>query len=59
MDKLSALEWTLFVGAGMVLAGMLSSLIAKRFGAPLLLVFLADRHAGRRGRAGRAQLQRL
>ncbi|BBF91431.1 potassium/proton antiporter [Blastochloris tepida] len=40
MDKLSALEWILFVGAGMALAGMLSSLLAKRFGAPLLLVFL-------------------
>ncbi|NJL09104.1 MAG: potassium/proton antiporter, partial [Methylacidiphilales bacterium] len=40
MDKLSAIDWALFVGAGMVLAGILSSLVAKRFGAPLLLVFL-------------------
>ncbi|ALK08232.1 potassium/proton antiporter [Blastochloris viridis] len=41
MDKLSAIDWTLFIGSGMVLAGILSSLVAKRFGAPLLLVFLA------------------
>ena len=30
----------IFVGAALVLAGMLSSLVATRFGAPLLLVFL-------------------
>ena len=30
----------IFVGAALVLVGMLSSLVATRFGAPLLLVFL-------------------
>lgn len=40
MASLGYLNTVLLLGAALVLAGILSSLIAKRFGAPLLLVFL-------------------
>src|SRR6266852_4370876 len=38
--KLDAVSITILLGAVLVLAGILSSLIALRFGAPLLLLFL-------------------
>jgi cell volume regulation protein A len=40
MEALSAANWMLLGGALLVLAGIASSLLATRFGAPLLLVFL-------------------
>jgi len=40
MASLDAVSVTILLGAVMVLAGIMSSLIALRFGAPLLLVFL-------------------
>lgn len=40
MDALSAANWILLGGALLVLVGIGSSLLATRFGAPLLLVFL-------------------
>ena len=40
MESLHASDWLLLGGAVLVLAGIGSSLIASRFGAPLLLVFL-------------------
>ena len=40
MESLHASDWLLLGGAVLVLAGIGSSLIATRFGAPLLLVFL-------------------
>lgn len=40
MESLHASDWLLLGGAVLVLAGIGSSLIANRFGAPLLLVFL-------------------
>ena len=40
MASLDAVSLTILLGALLVLAGILSSLIALRFGAPLLLVFL-------------------
>lgn len=40
MASLGLLNALLLSGAALVLAGILSSLVAKRFGAPLLLVFL-------------------
>lgn len=40
MIVLDAVSLTLLLGAMLVLAGILSSLVALRFGAPLLLVFL-------------------
>ncbi|MBM3526705.1 MAG: potassium/proton antiporter [Alphaproteobacteria bacterium] len=40
MESLDAVSLTILIGAVLVLAGILSSLIALRFGAPLLLVFL-------------------
>ena len=40
MASLDAVSLTILLGAVMVLAGILSSLLALRFGAPLLLVFL-------------------
>jgi cell volume regulation protein A len=40
MAPLDAVSITILLGALLVLAGMLSSLVALRFGAPLLLVFL-------------------
>jgi potassium/hydrogen antiporter len=41
LESLHASDWLLLGGAVLVLAGIGSSLIANRFGAPLLLVFLA------------------
>jgi potassium/hydrogen antiporter len=41
MASLDTVSFTILLGALMVLAGIMSSLIALRFGAPLLLVFLA------------------
>jgi potassium/hydrogen antiporter len=40
MDSLDAINWRLLGVALLVLAGIASSLFARRFGAPLLLVFL-------------------
>jgi cell volume regulation protein A len=40
MDSLDAVSIGILLGALLVLAGILSSLVAMRFGAPLLLVFL-------------------
>ena len=40
MASLDAVSLTILLGALLVLVGMLSSLVALRFGAPLLLVFL-------------------
>jgi cell volume regulation protein A len=41
MASLDAVSIAIFLGAVLVMAGILSSLLALRFGAPLLLVFLA------------------
>ncbi|MCK7593511.1 potassium/proton antiporter [Pseudomarimonas salicorniae] len=41
MEAIAAANWILLSGALLVLAGIASSLLATRFGAPLLLVFLA------------------
>jgi potassium/hydrogen antiporter len=41
MASLDSLSITILLGAVLVMAGILSSLLALRFGAPLLLVFLA------------------
>jgi cell volume regulation protein A len=40
MGSIDYINLVLLVGAAMVLAGILSSLVARRFGTPLLLVFL-------------------
>ncbi|MCA1714121.1 MAG: potassium/proton antiporter, partial [Gammaproteobacteria bacterium] len=40
LDSLHAIDLRLFGGALLILAGIASSLLARRFGAPLLLVFL-------------------
>ncbi|HET6436176.1 MAG TPA: cation:proton antiporter, partial [Xanthomonadaceae bacterium] len=40
MESLRAIDLTLLGGALLVLAGIASSLVARRFGTPLLLVFL-------------------
>jgi len=40
MASLDAISLTILFGATLVLAGIMSSLIALRFGAPLLLIFL-------------------
>ena len=40
MQSITVVNWILFAGAALKVAGILSSLIARRFGAPLLLVFL-------------------
>jgi potassium/hydrogen antiporter len=40
MDSLDSVSIAILLGAVLVLAGILSSLVALRFGAPLLLVFL-------------------
>jgi potassium/hydrogen antiporter len=40
MESLDAVSISILIGALLVLAGILSSLIALRFGAPLLLIFL-------------------
>ena len=49
METLTIANIALMLGALFVLIGIASSLIASRFGAPLLLVFLGARHAGRTG----------
>jgi len=41
MTSLDAVSISILLGAALVMAGILSSLLALRFGAPLLLVFLA------------------
>ena len=41
MESLDAVSFGILLGALLVLAGILSSVVAMRFGAPLLLVFLA------------------
>lgn len=40
MEALDTISLAILVGAALVLAGIVSSLVAMRFGAPLLLVFL-------------------
>ena len=40
MEHLHAIDLRLLFGALLILAGIASSLLARRFGAPLLLVFL-------------------
>jgi NhaP-type Na+/H+ and K+/H+ antiporter len=40
MASLDSVSIAIFLGAILVMAGILSSLLALRFGAPLLLVFL-------------------
>ncbi|MEZ5485244.1 MAG: hypothetical protein R3F01_08810, partial [Lysobacteraceae bacterium] len=40
MEQLDFSNWLLLGGALLILVGIASSLIATRFGAPLLLVFL-------------------
>jgi len=40
MESLTTINWLLLFGAGLVLIGIGSSIVARRFGAPLLLVFL-------------------
>src|SRR3569833_282113 len=40
MASLDSVSIAIFLGAALVMAGILSSLLALRFGAPLLLVFL-------------------
>ena len=40
MASINSVSITILFGALLVLAGILSSLVALRFGAPLLLVFL-------------------
>jgi cell volume regulation protein A len=40
LEQLHAIDWRLLFGALLILAGIASSLLARRFGAPLLLVFL-------------------
>lgn len=40
MDSLDTVSLTILLGAVLVLAGILSSLVALRFGAPLLFIFL-------------------
>lgn len=40
LESLHAIDLTLLAGALLILAGVASSLLARRFGAPLLLVFL-------------------
>src|ERR1700749_3346143 len=53
MAALDAVSLTIMFGALLVLAGILSSLVALRFGAPLLLVFLlVGMLAGESGRGG-------
>ena len=49
----------IFIGASLVVLGIFSSLIATRFGAPLLLVFLVVGMLAGRGRAGRDRLRQL
>ena len=46
MPGIDLINAAIFVGAALILIGMLSSLVATRFGAPLLLVFLISRADG-------------
>ena len=48
--ELDAVSITILFGAILVLAGIMSSLVALRFGAPLLLVFLLLGMLGGRSR---------
>ncbi len=41
MEAIALSNTALLLGAGLIVAGILSSLIATRFGAPILLMFLA------------------
>lgn len=41
MQSITIVNWILFAGGALLVVGILSSLVARRFGAPLLLVFLA------------------
>jgi cell volume regulation protein A len=41
MEAIDISNAALLLGAGLIVAGILSSLIATRFGAPILLMFLA------------------
>jgi cell volume regulation protein A len=41
MEAIDLSNTALLLGAGLIVAGILSSLIATRFGAPILLMFLA------------------
>jgi len=53
MDLLDSVNLSILLGAILVLAGILSSLVALRFGAPLLLVFLIiGMMAGKSGPGG-------
>ena len=58
MASLDTVSIAILLGSLLVLAGILSSLIALRFGAPLAAGVPAGRHAGRRGRPGRHQVRR-
>jgi cell volume regulation protein A len=49
MGPLDTVSLSILLGAALVLAGILSSLVAMRFGAPLLLVFLVLGMAGEVG----------
>ncbi len=40
MQSITIVNWILFAVSALMVAGILSSLVARRFGAPLLLVFL-------------------
>ncbi len=48
MGALDCISVVILLGALLTLAGILSSLVALRFGAPLLLIFIVRRHAGGR-----------
>ena len=53
MASLDTVSLGILIGALLVLAGILSSLVALRFGAPLLLVFLVvGMLAGQEGPGG-------
>ena len=43
----------ILVGAALGVLSVLAGLLSRRLGAPVLLVFLVTRHAGRRGWTGR------
>ena len=58
MASLNSVSIAILLGAILVMAGIMSSLIALRFGAPLLLVFLFIGVLRRRGRSRRDQVRR-
>ena len=58
MASLDTVSIAILLGSLLVLAGILSSLIALRFGAPLLLVFLLLGMLAGRGRPRRPQIRR-